>query len=129
MVLIPLFQVVKVVTQLLDILTSSGNLEPVDLATILPQGDRRTIEPSPSDIIIEGFLVDERSYLANLERLLELKSNFETDGNLHNDALTIIFRSLNPIVNSQTRLLLTMEMTTRNSLDEHNCSLARNFET
>jgi cell division control protein 24 len=110
-------QVVKVVTKLLDMLTNSGDIEPVDPTTIAPQGDRQMTDPSPRDIIVEGFLVDERSYVANLERLLELKTKIETDGNLRNDNLLRILNSLNPIVDFQRRFLLIIEMEARKPLD------------
>jgi cell division control protein 24 len=98
-------------------LTSSGDTEPVDPATIAPQGDRRMTDPSPRDVIVEEFLVDERSYVANLERLLELKTKIEMDGSLRNNNLDGILSSLNPIVDFQRRFLLIIEMTARRPLD------------
>jgi hypothetical protein len=73
-------------------------------------------DPSPRDIIFEGFLVNERSYVADPERLLELKTKIETDGSLRSDNLNGILSSLNPIVNFQRRFLLIIEMTVRKSL-------------
>jgi cell division control protein 24 len=71
---------------------------------------------SPRDIIIEGFMVDERSYAANLEKFPELKRKFEMEGGLRN-ALDDILRSLNRIVDMQRRLLIFMEMTVRKPSD------------
>jgi hypothetical protein len=98
-------------------LTSSGDIEPVDPATISPQGDRQMTDPSPRDIIVEGFLVGERSYVANLERLLEFKTKIERDDSLRNDNLNEILSSLNPIVDFQRRFLFMLEMTARRLLD------------
>jgi hypothetical protein len=96
-------------------LTSSGDIEPVDPATIAPLRDRRMTDPR--NIIVEGFLVDERSYVANLERLLELKTKIETDSSLHNDNLTAILGSLNTFVDFQRRFLFAIEMTAHQPLD------------
>jgi cell division control protein 24 len=111
-----IIQVVKVVTQLLDMLTISGAIEPVDRTTIVSDGERKMTDHSPRDIIIEGFMVDERSYAANLEKFPELKRKFEMEGGLRN-ALDDILRSLNRIVDMQRRLLIFMEMTVRKPSD------------
>jgi cell division control protein 24 len=97
-------------------LTSSGEIEPVRPGSITVQGDQKMTDPSPIDIMVEGFLVDERSYVTKLERLLELKTKIETDGSLCNDNLNRIFNSLNPIIDLQRRLLLSIEMTARKPL-------------
>jgi cell division control protein 24 len=105
-------QVVKVVTQLLDMLTISGAIEPVDIKTIASDGERQMTDYSPRDLIIEGFIVDERSYVANLEKFLEFQRNFEIEGGLRS-ALDDILHSLNKIVHMQRRLLICIEMTVR----------------
>jgi cell division control protein 24 len=121
-------QVIKVITRLIDMLTSSGDIMPVDLATILPEENRRITDPSSKDIIVEGFLVDERSYLAHLERFLELKREIDAHDSLRNDELNRILMSLNPIVDEQRRLLLGMEMTARAPSDVRFWRWAKYFE-
>jgi cell division control protein 24 len=118
--------VVEVVTRLLDTLTRSGQIAPVDLATLLPECERRLINPSPRDMIVKEVLVDERAYVAGLERLLKLKKKIETDGKLFNDTLNRTFSSLTPIVDMQRRFLLGMEMTARKPTDKQNW--ARHFQ-
>jgi cell division control protein 24 len=127
----PIMQVVRVVTQLLDILTSNGVIEPIDLATLVPEGEQRLTNPSPKDIIVEGFLVDERSYVDNLERLLELKRKIETDSRLSKDVLNGIVLNnilslLDSIVDRQRQFLLKMEMTARKPSEKQ--SWAVHFE-
>lgn len=109
-----IIEVVQVVTRLLDILSSSGDIA---LAAIETEADRRTTEQSPRDTLVEGVLDDERSYVANLERLLELKRIIETDATLYTDLLYSFLGLLNPIVDPQRRFLLAIEAIVRQPLN------------
>jgi hypothetical protein len=73
-------QVVRTIDRVLEMLTRNGNIDPINLVTLRAERERRLTTPSHRDIIVEEFLVDERSYVANLERLHELKSKIETYG-------------------------------------------------
>lgn len=67
---------------------------------------------------MEGFLVNERSYVSSLERLIALRRTIDLDGSVQNDTLNGLLRMLNPIVDTQRRFLLAIEMMAHRSLDE-----------
>lgn len=84
----------------------------VNLATIA-EAESRKAELSTRDILVEVFLLDERTYVDNLERLLELKSKIYRYGGLPNDKLSAILHLLHPLVDAQRRFLLAIETVAR----------------
>ncbi|KAE9363391.1 hypothetical protein N431DRAFT_475544 [Stipitochalara longipes BDJ] len=72
----------------------------------------------PRDSLFEGFLIDERNYVADLEKLIEFKTTIELDHNIHNASLDAILGSLKWILDSQKKLLLDVEMTGRKPFEE-----------
>jgi cell division control protein 24 len=57
--------------------------------------------------------MDERTYVENLERLLEFKRIIDTDRSLQNDKLSAILNLLYPLVDTQRRFLLAIETVAR----------------
>lgn len=64
-------------------------------------------------MIFKQFLVGERTYVANLERLFELAKKVGTNGSLEFLILDELLKSLSPVIDMQRLLLLSMEMTAR----------------
>jgi len=106
-------QVVRTIDRVLEMLTRNGNIDPIDLVTLRAEREQRLTTSSHRDIIVEEFLVDERSYVANLERLHELKSKIETYG-IPNKIPNFLHR----IIDIQRQFLLKMEMTARKPPEE-----------
>jgi cell division control protein 24 len=68
-------------------------------------------ELSTRDILVERFLLDERTYVDNVERLLELKARIYKVR--ENDQLSTILHLLYPFVDAQRRFLLAIETVAR----------------
>ena len=88
---------------------SSGDIFSVNRATIA-EADPRRAELSTRDIIVERFLVDERTYVDSVERLLDLGLQRYV---LQNDNLSAILDLLWPFVDAQRRFLLAIETVAR----------------
>jgi cell division control protein 24 len=95
---------------------SNGDIASVNLAAI-SEAERIRAELSPRDLLVEGFLLDEQTYVDNLERFLELKRKIVTDGCLQNDKLFAIFHLLDLLVDSQRWFLLALETVARQPWD------------
>ncbi len=80
---------------------------------MIPEAEPRNAVISTRDILVEGFLTDERTYVENLERLLELKNIIDTGRSLQNDKLSAILNLLYPLVDTQRRFLLALETVAR----------------
>jgi cell division control protein 24 len=92
---------------------SSGDISSVNLTTIAEAEPRRA-ELSSRDVLVEGFILDERTYVDNLERLLEFKMKIDTYGSsVQNDKLFAILHLLYPLADTQRRFLLALETVAR----------------
>ena len=98
---------------MLELIRVGNNWAQLEPTTLSPDEERRRADPSIRDIVIQGLVEDERSYVTNLESLLDLQRKIEDDGSLVNDSLNVIFGSLHEIANAQIGFLMRVEMTAR----------------
>ena len=110
-----LLQVVRYISQVLDILASAGSIQSVDVTTIPSPDERQLAYPSVRALIIRELLYSDRFYVENLEKLQEVQHTIERAGISSDYSFNIVFRSLSIILDKQRRLLLKLEVTARKS--------------